>query len=160
MRQTATEEERKKRAFETLSSRFCRACAAHVLGRDHHCVWIGSCVTDSGHAHFTAFLAFLLAALVQLCLLCLTSVCAENAIAAEAPLFVLAPSDCAGDFNGKFEGDAALAFVCGAHAAAVAVAVAALLAARVWRFASSSAGRGRRMGLSPLRKLRKVLLKW
>ena len=88
-------------------------------------MWIGSCVTLSGRVDFILFLVCLVAALTQVSLLCLTNVCAGNVIVMESPLFVLAPVDCA--FNSKFEGNAAVTFCAGVHAAVVAVFVAGVL---------------------------------
>ena len=92
-------------------------------------MWIGSCVTASGINDFTLFLLSLTAALVQFALIALTSVCTEVDIWWDS---VVVPVRCGGDFNGKYEGDAALAFVCGCHAVVVAAPVAAMAAARVW----------------------------
>lgn len=107
-------------------------CKGYVAGKDHHCVWLDSCVSASNTGLFLLFLCLLAATLAQYAAILLTSACAGTRLLWGGRLLV--PTDCS-SFNPKFEGDPGLAVACGAHAALLAVPVCALAGNMTWKIA-------------------------
>lgn len=46
------------------TSRFCGVCKKNVLGMDHHCIWLNTCIGNKNYIYFLHFLFFLLAQMI------------------------------------------------------------------------------------------------
>ncbi|TRY78454.1 hypothetical protein TCAL_06153 [Tigriopus californicus] len=111
------------------SERFCRICETSVVGRKHHCFWIGICISESNQRHFMGFLVSLCLTLVQYSLLSLTSVCQSYLVFYD---LVLVPSDCA-MVNDKFEGNPNLVWASGIHSGGIAILIFTMIVVKICR---------------------------
>jgi len=90
--------------------RFCKACNGYIVQKDHHCVWINECVSNSNLGSFLYFLFATAAALVHGGLLLLTSACQTS-----TPVLnnlILLPTNC-DHYNHNFSGDPDITFYAG-----------------------------------------------
>ncbi len=114
--------------------RYCRACRGFVFGRDHHCVFLSTCICTVNRVTFNFFLICTSLALLYYASLLFSSVCGRVASLPPSSEEVLFPLDCSG-FSTKFGGDAPLVYACGVHALVVAVLVGTMLLRELLAFA-------------------------
>jgi hypothetical protein len=53
-------------AYQDISAVHCGICAVCVIGRDHHCPWVGKCIGDGNSTAFQCFVGGSLAMIVYL----------------------------------------------------------------------------------------------
>jgi hypothetical protein len=95
---------------EKKFGRFCKACSAYIVQKDHHCVWINECVSASNFGSFLYFLLMVALALFHGGLLLLTSACQTS-----TPILdnlILIPTSCE-HYNHNFSGDPDITFFSG-----------------------------------------------
>jgi len=56
-------------------ARLCRLCEDKVENKDHHCVWLGVCISSANHAMFLLFLFLLVPSSLHLSLLLTSAAC-------------------------------------------------------------------------------------
>ena len=78
-----------KRERRESEGRFCRVCSVRVVGRDHHCVWLDLCVSQSNITTFTTFLSVTSVTTCHLALLLTSHACPGRLVGP-----VLLPSLC------------------------------------------------------------------
>lgn len=111
-------------------SKYCKVCRSCIAGKDHHCVWIDECVSDSNLGSFLTFLFLLMATLVHGGLLLLTSACQTS-----VPIFfnvILVPSRCE-TYNHNFIGDPYITFYAGCQCLVIASIVSVLFSVKSYQ---------------------------
>ena len=109
--------------------KFCKICEAVIPGKDHHCVWIDTCISRDNMKYFLAFLACILMSLLQAGLIFLTSACLPLK---ELGPWILIPDRWCLRWNTHFEGDLHLTWTAGIHCFLLAAPIALLLIAKGW----------------------------
>ncbi|XP_064463469.1 palmitoyltransferase ZDHHC23-B-like [Ornithodoros turicata] len=103
----------------------CSICGHCVLRRDHHCVWLDTCVGEKNHRAFVLGLAGLVVSLVYGANLTLTTVCYPKMLWG----IILIPESCTDVYE---DVHIALCYVCGIYALLLACPVALMLLQQLW----------------------------
>jgi len=98
--------------------RYCRICERRVDGKDHHCVWLGLCVSTANRPTFLLLLFLLFTAASHLSLLLTSAACPSITLLGP----ILLPKVC-----WPFDSNSRLLLVGGLYSGVVAFLVALLL---------------------------------
>jgi len=114
----------------TQEGRPCRPCGVRVEGRDHHCVWLGLCVSSANHRTFLLLLLLLLLSSLHLSLLLTSAACPGEVLGP-----VLLPKAC-----WPYSPTKCLLLVGGLYSGVVAVCISLLLVAQLLQWRRRSRG--------------------